>query len=229
MKISQPSIQFIKKALKVSSIFGIESIVFERDNIRGANENKNIFLCHSTNIPNFEFDSLGVARLPILLARLDLVDDPSLSVETIEKKGVISKLVLRNQTTKVEFGCANSSILKAPRNINDELVFSFECPSVVQKIISKAQNSIGSESVTLSGSSNELKIEMYDVTDDVFEHTIQIPITKLSDVRTFIHRYPVKFITTLFKFDDIVSIQISKRGFIKALVHDITIYIPPMI
>jgi hypothetical protein len=237
MKLSKNIVDYIRNAIKVAKLVGIESIAFEPGIVRAMDDNKTVVICHSNNVPTFEFSGIGIGRLDLFTSRYGLVDGRDqliVEAELDTKSGTnqISQLIFKAKNIKVEYRCANSTTIRAPKSIKDVMTYEFVLNADGVDTLIKAQNAMGVEYVTvISDKTSGMRFELVDINRDIFVHEFSAQAVNI-ETKTkseFVHRYPLKTLTALFKQDATQRIEVGERGFMKLVVYGLDVFVLPSI
>lgn len=236
MKLSKDLVSYIRNAVKVAKIVGIESIAIEKDLIRAMDENKTVVICHTTDVPDLPFDGIGIGRLDLFSSRFALVDGRdgfSTEAEINNKDNLdqVSQLIFKATGIKIEYRCAESSKIKAPKVIKDPMKYEFKLTADGVDTLVKAQNAMGVDFVTVISNKKGVTFELVDTNNDVFSHEFADQAVDLEE-RTeveFVHRYPVKTLIALFKQNSSQPVEVSGKGILKSVINGLDVFVLPSI
>jgi hypothetical protein len=236
MKINKSIIDYIRNVIKVAKIAGIDSAVFEKDLVRGLDENKTVFILHKDDVPEFPFDGMGLGRLDLFSSRYALVDgrpDVSIEGEISTKDGTnqVTQLTFKAKNLKVDYRCANATIFKSPKNVKNPMIYQFSINQDAVETLVKAQSAMGVEHLTLISNADGMRFELVDTNNDVFSHDFSaqaISIEEREDAM-FVHRYPVKTLIALFKQDPEQTVELNLSGIMKVRILGVDVYVFPAI
>jgi hypothetical protein len=213
MKLSQESIKNLKTLLQTMAIVKIDRIIIEDNTIRGVDDDQTVVVISDVDVPDFGGAKLGLNRLSVLANRINLFDtNEDFTVEAIESPsrfgdGVdISSFKLASKRSKFEYRASRAETIKAPKKINDSMVWAITVPHEEVKIVISASNTMGSEQVALvSKGSGEVLFEIVDsATHDTFTTKIAdsadwLPEDEDKPSQSFVYYYAVKALIPLLK------------------------------
>jgi hypothetical protein len=236
MQISQDTINFLTRVIRVAKILKIENVVLDSECVRGNFQEEGSMIIHRDNLPTFEFNSLGISRIGTLDVRLNLLGaDYTITADEKEKTAtekVITKLIMTNDKTEVEFKCADPATMpKAPKKLLDPIFFTFKINEDSVALLSKAQSAVRGETISLVGSKKSGVVGKISDTDgDMLNHVIatELTVTPESDKEKFYFSYKNKIILPLLKEavgKDELVIKVTKRGMLNINVLGINVYI----
>lgn len=239
MQLSQETIDFISNVIRVAKILKIENVIFDKEAVRGDVKQEGTMLIQRDNLPDFEFESLGISRIGTLDTRLNLLGG-NCTIDAEEKnksptEKVIYKLVLSNDKTEVDFKCADPAMMpKSPKNLKDPTFFTFKISEETIALLSKAQNAIRSDLVSFTGSKNGVVSKLSDVEGDLFNHIVceELTMSPECDKTKFYYSYKNKILLPLLREaiqDDNLIINITKRGILNVKVLNLNVFITPEI
>ena len=237
MQLSKETIQFISNVIKVARILKVEHVLLDHECVRGHFQEEGSMIIHRDNLPNFEFSTLGISRIETLNARLNLLGD-DVVIDTEEKvesptSSTVSKLIMSNAKTEVEFQCANPALLaKAPRILKDPIFFTFDISPDSILLLSKAQGAVKGETVSLVGSPKGVIAKISDVEGDMLNHIITDKLTTSSeaDKDKFYFSYKHRVLLSLLKEasdKEDITVNVTRRGILNLKVLGINVYITP--
>lgn len=236
MQLSKNTIDFLSRVIKVAKILKIEHIIVDNECVRGHNQDEGSMIIHNT-LPTFEFSLLGLSRVDILNSRLSLLGNDV--VIEAEEKGdtpatrIISKLIMSQGKTEVEFKCANPTLLqKAPRVLKDPVYFTFSMSQDTILLLQKSQSAFKGETISLVGSKNSVMVKLSDIEGDMMNHLVteSLTVSTECDKDKFYFSYKTRVLLSLLKDsieDDQVVINITRRGILNLKVLGINVYIAP--
>lgn len=237
MKLSKDIIDYIRNVVKIAKTVGIESVAFEKDMVRAMDENKTVVICHTDGVPDLPFDGIGIGRLDVFSSRFALVDGregfaTDAEISTKDNSQQVSQLIFKAKNIKVDYRCANTQTIKAPKAIKDPMTYEFTISADTVDILSKAQTAMSVDYVTIiSNREKGMSFELVDTNNDVFSYEFSdqaVTITDRTDSE-FVHRYPVKTVIALLKQGFNTPIQVGQRGFLRVIVNGINVTILPSI
>lgn len=246
MKISQSSLDYIRNAVSTADSVKIDALIIEPGRVRGIDENHTVFILQDTDVPDLEVGSIGLNRLGIFTSRFDLgktLSDFTVDaiVEGDEPETMYARsLTMKAKGVKVEYRCANPTILKAPRILHDQLRYKVRLNPEVVVMLQKGMAAMSTDVVTLIGDESGLYFELsdinadkmrYQIADTITEYEIEDSETNEDDEDTtvnFSYTYSLKTILPLFKANQTTDIFFTAReGFLKIVVNGLAVYVLP--
>lgn len=239
MNLEKQLIVYLKNnVIKACSILGIESVIFEREHIRGMDEKQTTIILHEHGL-SVPFTSMGLARLSLLNSRLSLGKDEEFSVtaeEDTKNPGVISKLTIKSKKFKVDFRAANPNAIKAPKG-SKSTFDSFLCAVKLSQddmdLILKASNSLPQKTETGTicflgdPDTGKMMVVLTDTNNDDFEMLLDSEVEFNVDDKLAVN-YPLKQFLTLMKNND-GDFKICDRNILKSTVCGITVIMLPVL
>ena len=234
MKLTEELISYIENVVKTAKSVNIESVIIEPNMVRAIDEARTVVLFQNENVPEMPFGSIGLNRIDVFLSRLIIAksqDDFTIDVVVDDDDDFARSLIMKGTKTKVDYRCANPSIIQAPRQINDNLVYKIELNSDAVSLLQAGQGAMGSEHVTISFGDDGVSFELKDINNDVLKHTFADNAEILSEdvEESFSHRYPIKTLLALFKQNPDGYFEIGEKGILNIEVNDLNIFVLPQV
>ena len=241
MLLSKETIEYLTRVIRVAKILKIESVIIDKESIRGQLQEEGSILLQKENLPNFEFQSIGITRINTLITRINLLgNDFDIDAEEKDKNNnekVIYKLKLFNNKTEVEFKCADPALMpKTIKTLNDPVYYSFNINEESILLLSKIQSAVQGDALTFIGKKNDsgssVVCKVNDVEGDMLNHIIseELALTPECDKNKFAFSYKNKVLIPLLKEaldDSEVTILITRRGLLTMQIKGIKIFISP--
>lgn len=213
MKLTQESVKQLKTLLQSLNVAKIDKLIIEKGLIRGLDEGQTVVVISDQHVPDFGDAIVGLNRLSALASRIALLDgNEEFNVEAVEapKRSeddvqAISSLKLASKSSKFEYRCARHEMIKVPKRINDEMVWSFEIAQDAVKTAISAANTMDSEQIAIvSKSSGEVFFEIVDgKTQDTFTTRVSESADWIgedeAETQSFVHYFAVKAFMPLLK------------------------------
>jgi len=233
MKLTQDLIDFIETVVKTGQSVNIDNVIIEPDMVRAIDDARTVVLYQNTNVPEMPFGSVGLNRISVLLSRLEIAksqDNFTLNVVVDNDSEYARSITMKSTGTKIDYRCANPSTIQAPRQINDNLIYSIQLNAEAVSLLQKGQAAMGSETVTIV-SADGISFELTDINSDVFKHTFAPAVDVLDEDANpnFSHRYPVKTLLALFKQNPDGQFKIGEKGILNINVNGLDIYVLPQV
>lgn len=240
MKLSQTSLDYIRNVVSTADLVKIDSIIIEPNRVRGIDENHTVFILHETNVPDLEVGSIGINRMGVFTSRFDLGKSLSdFNVDAIvegddPKTSYARSLTMKAKGIKVEYRCANPSVLKAPRIVHDVVKYRIQINPEVLSMMQKGMAAMSTDTVTFIGAKEGVYIEMSDINADKLTYLITDVIHTLpsedgeddEDEIDFQYSFQLKTLLPLFKTNPIADIFFTvPEGMLKIVVNDLNVYV----
>lgn len=249
MKLSQPTLDYIRNVVSTADMVKIDSIIIEPDRVRGIDENHTVFILQNTDVPALEVGSIGLNRLNVFTSRFDL--GKSMSDFTVDavvegddpETSYARSLTMKAKGVKVEYRCANPGVLKAPRLVHDVVRYRIQLNPEALMMMQKGMAAMSADTVTFVGSSKGVHFEMSDINADKMQYQVTdvvhvIPLENADDQDdddeeddgdfSFSHGYQLKTLLPLFKANPIADIFFTvPEGMLKIVVNDLDVYVLP--
>lgn len=232
MKLTPEDIAFIENVVHTASLAGIDNIIIEPDRVRAMDENQTVMILEEDNIPDFDFISMGINRIGVLVSRLNIAkerDNFGINVTMKDNDDFVRSLVMTGKGTKIDYLCANPNHLKAPKQIKDESIARVQISKEVVELMQKGIAAMGAEFITLI-SNDEVTFELVDVNNDVFSHVIadEAEAVNSSPTTRFANKYPAKTLLALFKNNPNGYFEMGGiKGILSIKVNNLTFYVLP--
>ena len=234
MKLKPEDITFIENVIRTAAIVHIDSIIIEPDRVRALDENTTVLILEEENIPDFDFNSIGLDRVGVLLSRLNIAkerDNFGINAEMDDNNEFIRVLKMSGKGTKIDFRCSNPNHIRAPKQIQDEAIARVQITKEVVDLMQKGIAAMGAEYVNLI-SNDEVTFEFVDVNNDVFSHVIadEAEHVNSSSTTKFAHKYPAKTLLALFKNNPDGCFEVGgQKGMLSIKVNNLTFYVLPKV
>ena len=237
MKLTSDLIEFIEKVIKTGKLANIESVIIDADSgtVRGIDEDRSVVLFHNENVPSFPVGLVGINRVGLFLSRVDIVknrDGFDVDAEIVEMDGVeyVKALHMKSADTKVDYRCANPDTIKAPKQINDTIIYRVQLNAEAVSVLQKGVAAMGTDTVSVVGGDG-VAFELQDISEDVFRHVFAPDSVQLGEDTTgaFSHKYPVKTLLALFGQNPDGFFEIGEKGILRIAVNDLNLYVLPQV
>ncbi len=239
MKLTKEHIDFIEAVVKTGLSINIENIIIEPGAVRAIDENRTVVLYQNTNVPEFPFGSIGLSRTNSFMSRIDLVKardgfviDSVVTPETDDAGELYAQILkMTSNDTKITYRCADPKNIQAPKAINDTIIYQVQLNSEAVSMLQRGSAAMGSDIVSVIGSSDGVSFECGDVTGDTFTHQFTSSATLLEgdNQKDFSHNYLVKTVLALFKQNPDGVFEIGSKGILRITINDLQVYILPQV
>ncbi len=232
MKLDTTTISYIQNIVKTAQMVGIDNVIIEPERVRAIDDNKTVVLFQDKDVPELPFGSIGLNRIDVFQSRLDIVKtQPDFSIEAVSEGEFVRSLNMKSKGTKVDYRCANPATIQAPRQVNDVMKHRVQLNAEAVLMLQKGQAAMGAETVTFISNKEGVSFELSDINSDVFAHTVSKSATSLTgDVdKGFVHRWPIKILLPLFKYNVDGYFDIGQKGILSISVNGLTIFVLPQV
>jgi hypothetical protein len=229
MKVTGNDITRLAEIVSIANLAGIEGLVFQQDGLAsGLNPDRSCALI-TQKAPNFG-QKLGITRVGTFKNRLNLLlnlKDLVLDAKEHER-GEISQLDFSAGKTKMSYRASASSMIKAPKEIDDETVGICTIKLAQWNVIVQAVKSMGAKQICIIlKDDGEVVFEAADeATTDRFSISVDAPLEILSDnFESAVHYIPTDMLTTIARAAtpsgaEELAFSIGAGGTIKMMVDD---------
>jgi len=235
--LKKSSIQELITLLKTCKILNAENLIIDSDGIRAEVPGEGIFILDNNSTIE-GLDNLGVTRISTLFNRIMLFNDESfdMDVELKEKDNktkIISRLVLSNDLTVIEFRCADPANLKVLKRFKDPIGYTFELNSTSVALLARIVSAMNTDIGTFTSKKNSIYFKVSDVDGDSFTHLISSTFDiRLEDIeKNFSFNYNLKKLLPVIKNaaerGENLIINITTRGFINLELNGLPVYMAP--
>lgn len=232
MKLTNELIAKIQNITQTAQLVGIDSVIIEKDAVRAIDDEKTVLIFHgdTNDIP---FDAIALNRLSLFASRLELAKSGAgFEVEAItdDAKEYAKSLVMKNKKSKIDYRCANPSVIKAPRQIQDTMKYQVTLTPEIVNTLAKAATAMGSDCIEISATEDTAKFEMSDMNKDAFSLDITGNIKSIKNgTLSFKQKYPIKVLIALFKKSPDSTFNIGENGLLNIIVNDINVFVLPQV
>jgi hypothetical protein len=229
-KLNDTTKMYLKNAVDVAKLLGIEEFIVEPDKICGTHADKLAVI-----ITDVEMDigcsAIGVNRLDVLANRLKLVNGDIICTFNNELSDALH-LKLKSGKTQVDYKCAQSKMIKTVRSFNYTDVYEVTFNKDIVDIVTKAQASMKAEEVTLICDDGVLTYILTDVLNDTFKFESESEVFSIDDTIddvNFVYKYPAKMFIKILKNCSLGKFNVNQRGSIHVVLSDIGVLIPAIV
>lgn len=247
MKLSSDTLSFIQRVVNTADLVKIESIIIEPNLVRAIDDNHTVFILQTKDVPDMEFGSIGLNRTNVFTSRFELGKTlADFVVEaTVEGKDPSSMftraLTMTAKGIKVDYRCANPSLIKAPKQLHDTLVYQVQIDPEVVLMMQKGQAAMSSDEITFVGTGelhhqgagvpSGVFFEMSDINADKMSYQFANGATRLDDEDdqpvNFNHAYALKTLLPLFKVNPTGRFSLTTQGILKIVINGLDVYVMP--
>lgn len=232
MKLDAITLSYIQTVVKTAKLVNIDKIIIEPNMVRAIADDNSVVILESKDVPELPFGSIGMNRLDVFVSRYELLrtqEKFSVEVDIDEDAGCVRSIIMKAKGTKIDYRCAKPAGIKAPRQINDTLKHRVRLNADSVVLLQKASAAMSSpEHITLI-SNDGVTLEMSDINNDVFKHTLMEKVETLTPDASgkFAHRYFVKTLLPLLKQNSDGYFDVGAKGILAFYVNNLTVYVLP--
>lgn len=234
MIISKDDMAYVKRAVAAAACVDIESIIVEPGKVRAVDTNGTVLILHSTDVPDFEFGSIGVSRIPTFSSLVNTAsskDNLEVTATTEKMNGVsyIRSLTMKSKGSKIDYRCANPATIRAPKALNgaDDAFIVVVDPDAIG-YLAKGKAALGADEVTFNYKDGVLQFELSNINGDKFTQVLSENVVELNPtLKTFSYKYPLKLISTTLNPSVATKLAITSRGMCHVVVHGFDTFILP--
>lgn len=240
MKLKPESLAYVLSVVKTAKSVGIDNVIIEPNMVRAMDESRTVVIFQNTNVPAMEFNSIGISRIDVLLARYEIANSTQGFSAEVATKGdgddeFATSLILKGKGTKIDYRCGDPSKINAPRTINDTNRYRVQLNSDAVTLLQKGAAAMDAENVSII--SNEgVSFELVDINNDIFKHTFADTAELIPDengdvasTNKFAHRYPVKTLLALFRSNPEGTFDVGQKGILSFSMNGLTVYVLPQV
>lgn len=230
MKLSRSDVTRLQTILQTASLAKIEAICFKEEDLfkfaSGLNKASTCAMI-TTNLPTLP-QKLGLNRVNILKSRLDLlINHPDLCIDAKEhERGEISQLEIVAGKAKMTYRASATSMIKAPREIEDPLVGLCTIKKDQWDLIAGAISSMKAENVCMILKQDGQVI--FEAADESTTDRFSVVLDDLLEApdgieESMVHYLPSDIFTTIARhamIDDVLAFSVGIGGTVKMIVND---------
>jgi len=234
MRLEQDIIDCLKNIVDAAGVAKLLNVSVEKGIIRGIDESKRVIVWQDQNVPTLPFTMLGLNRFDVLIPRLNLLyGQPNFSIDATisERDSCVSILTMKVPGSKVDFRCANPKTLMLPKSRNDTMVFQVQITPETVQFLTRSEAAMKMDLVTFVSNESGVRFEIVDNNGDVLSHTFAEQVENVTggNDTTFVGRYPLRVVLSLFKKATNGIFTIGQRGMMKVGVSGLDLYILPQV
>lgn len=237
MKLSSDTLSFIQRVVNTAELVKIESVIIEPNVVRAIDDNHTVFILQTKDVPDMEFGSIGLNRTNVFTSRFELGKTMTdFAVEaTVEGADPASSyaraLTMKAKGIKVDYRCANPTLIKAPKQLHDTLAYQVQIDPEVVLMMQKGQTAMSADEITFIGSAKGVVFEMSDINADKMSYQFANNAIRLDDEDdqpiNFVHSYALKTLLPLFKINPAGHFSLTTQGILKIVINGLDVYVMP--
>lgn len=234
MKLTPQSVAYILNVVKTAKIVGIDNVIVEPGLVRAMDDDNSVVLFQNENVHELECGSVGLTRIDVLMARYDIAQSQTgfaVEAKVADDEEWARSLTLSSKGVKIDYRCANPQQIKAPKQVNDDMLFEVQLNGDAVVLLQKGQSAMSTDVVSIIGDSEGVSFKLVDVNNDVFKHTFTDSVTNIKgdDKSSFAHRYPIKTLLALFKHNPDGLFKIGAKGILSFPINGLTVFVLPRV
>lgn len=205
-KLDKKSQTNLESILQLCSSVGIDSILIDEESVRGVNEEKSCVIISKDNIPTLNGNKIGLSRIGVLLARINLLkSDSNAYIEaTKNEKSEITQLDIIATGAKVQFRCTSTVLIKAPKSVNDSPHWLITVPENQIDLLVNGVRTMGAKKILLTKNGSKCNIECADVSQDTFSISLNTDVKWVcedpnTEETNFVYYYPTDVLLPVIK------------------------------
>lgn len=240
MRLSKETLEYIQKVVNAASLVKIDSIIIEPGCVRAIDEDHTVFILHKDDVPTMEFGSIGLNRTNVFTSRFELgrtMSDFSVEavIEGVNTPTAFARaLVMKAKGIKVDYRCANPTLIKAPRQLADTISYQVQLDPEVVLMMQKGQSAMSTDEIKFVGTTQDdesvsVSFEMSDINADKMSYQFANTAIRLDDDAPvgFSHTYALKTLLPLFKINPTGHFSLTTQGILKIVINGLDVYVMP--
>jgi hypothetical protein len=199
MKLSPEQVEKLKTALNVCKFGGVESVIFEPDMVRGINADGNFAIVSTGDSAPSLGQRAGITRVSDLIKLIDLFESCSIETKETERDELVSFEISsgRNKTT---FRCASTTLIRAPKGIEHNPIFSVMMTQAEIKTILNAIRALAQETIRIViGRSKEVTFSIVNTSGDSATLAIESKAVQLSEEEACVFDYGTPILSAILR------------------------------
>lgn len=239
MKLSTDAINNLNLLIQTTFLAGISKLIIDSNKICGINDQQTVAIITSNNVPDFQGKKIGISRLNMLDARMNLVKSVGdLNIDATESNNgqEISILDISSGKTKAQFRCSSMDNVKGvPKNIADNLVWEIQISNKLLPTLNQGFTAMSSENIIIASKDGKnVSFEYVDSNKDIFTMDGDGDIKWIGDgdaQSSFCQKYPTKAFLSLLKeiskTSDTITMKIGAGGILQLMVNGFDFFVIP--
>lgn len=224
MDISKKELEFMINAAETAKSLKIESVIIESGKVRAMDESRTVVMFQGENVPDFDFGSICIGRIPVFLQRVDLGRDCEVTAILSDDNSFVKHLKFSGKRVKIDFRASNPSTVMAPKNASDAPLLKFKLDDEAMEYLVKGAATTKSEVVTFKYDGESLSFSLKDVNKDSVEFQLG-DFTEIAETAAFEQKYPIDTVLAVTKLSK-SSFNFTTKGMLNTVVNRFNVYIP---
>lgn len=235
MIVDKSSLAYIQNVVHVAATFKISNLIIEPNRVRAMEESQCVIILHSDNVPVLPFGSIGLNRLDVFSSRFAMAQGldqfaVEATVEDRDPDNVFARAItMKAKGIKIDYRCANPMTIKAPKMLNETFNWRVQLTSEAVHLIQQAQKAMDTDDISFIADEKGMSFELADINNDklTYKFADYVDVLESGDgsPAVFVHKYPIKYITTLFKANPDGFFVFGARGTLKGVVKNLDVYV----
>lgn len=237
MKVDQQSLAYIQNVVNTADLVKISNIIIEPGKVRAIDADRTVVIFQDKDVPDLPFGSIGLNRIDVFASRYSIARtfdgfEIDATVEDSNPDTPFARaLTMKGKKMKVDYRCANPATIQAPKVLNDTIKHRIRMSPEAVLLMQKGASAMSSDEITFVGTSEGVTMEISDINSDKlafsFADRVDNVDTEDGDSANFIHKYPIKTVTTLFKTNPDGYFYLTSRGMLKIVVNNLDVLVIP--
>ena len=234
MKLNQDDVNKLKVLIDLCAIGNIESFIIDEGGLaRAVNEDRTIAFISDQNIPKLP-QKIGLSRVSGLRQKIAVFDPlPDVAFSIVESsRGEISSLEISSGRNKASYRCTSTSLIKAPKSINDTYQFIVTMLNDEFRFIQNGIKMMGSKRVQLIIKKNgEVSFIAVDSANDSFTAVLNTSVESTqSEYDTSVFYYRADALLPVLKtMINPIVFSVGLGGVICAEINGHAVFIMPVV
>lgn len=243
MDITPQTMQYIESVIAAADAVSIDSIIIEPGRVRGMTDSAEVFILHTTKVPDLEFNAVGINNTSVFTSRYNFARSPSTKytanthtipvADSTEPFMFVRGIKMQNKKVEVDCRCANPITIRAPKKILDTMSYVVDNVSEWIDPLARGYQAMGEDLVKIKLSEGTLSFELADSNGDKFKYVIAEDVvdTKLDEEASdeFEFGYHVKVLLPILKKMSGTKLYITSNGMMKTSVLNFDVYLKPVV
>lgn len=238
-KIDNEIIEQVATILNVAKDLKINAIAIGNGKIGAIDEAQQVVMYDDNEKYTYPFGVIGLNRPHLFVSRYNLMcDKPDLEffvdvdskIIRGEEVSIVKMIKMQTSAMSVEFRAANPAVLRIPKKLNTETIFTSTFDSEIIKVIGESNRVMESEIITFIHEEEKyLRCEIYDDINDKLEIDLSKYITVNETEGDFEYKYPVNQVLVLLKKSEDKVVSVTCDGLLKFDLNGVNVYVVPRV
>lgn len=244
MNLTNDEINFIQLVIKTARLVGINNIIIEPGKVRAMSDEQTVVLFQDTDILQLSCGSLGLNRIDVFLARLEIAKSQdkfeieAITVGTNDQVGFdvsiagdtpmwAKSLTMKGKNITIDYRCASPQTIKAPKSRAGVSTYQLSMTPEAINMIAKGKVAMKTDEVSFNGTKNGVSLDITDVNGDTLEYHFTSDMVTIGDStpHNFSYKYPIDLLLPIFKTNQTGQCSITAKGTLIFNVNGLDVYI----